>query len=275
MQEEPDYTNSTPDGALQSARALLASYAMGVVTAEEAREVEAAVAAHPELAQELIDYRHLAEAMVIETPPMEPPPGALDALLRVAAGTDTRQMEPPPAAPRRLRDILFEPRWRFSPAFIAASLVVLFGIVGLLAYQLSDLEGEYLQLVHEHEYDAQALEVMRAQDVRWIQMTSPQQTQQPFAWLVYSPGFQSGVILANSFPQLPRGQVYQVWALRGDEDERVGIFEVDPSGSAAYVFELPDEIDNYDQLTISVEPEGGSDWQTSPSIVNLDLERFH
>src|SRR5688500_18803296 len=122
-------------------RALIPGYAMGILTAEETDALRAALQTRPELAAELAETQRLMSAMLAQTEPMQPRAGALDALLKAATP------QAPKTGLRRLSQALFAPRWMFSPALVAAALLVLFGVMGYLSAQLQAAKAQQVALV--------------------------------------------------------------------------------------------------------------------------------
>ncbi|MFO7323630.1 MAG: anti-sigma factor [Chloroflexota bacterium] len=264
----------TPEEQEEEARSLLPGYAFGITTEEETRQVEALLAQHPELRAELADYRRLSEAMLAATPPQEPPEGALDRLMQAIAEPDAGTAAP--EKPDSLWRQIMTPSWRVSPALVAVALVVWLGVVVALAVQINMLRNERSRLLAERQEQDMALALMRASDVRWIKMNDPQEPEASpaFAWLIYSPGERAGVILTNNFPPLDESMAYQLWVAEDGNPISLGLFRVNPDGSGAYIFELPDDITRYERMGITPEPAGGSAGPTAPPVVRLDLERF-
>lgn len=258
---------SPPTSDHDSIRLLIAGYAIGITTAEESARVRAALVQQPDLHAEALDYQQVVKSILISTPPLAPPPHALDALLRATAPVT---IVPREAAALRL--------WKRAALLVASLAVVLAGVSAYFASQVAALQSERALLLHNLEDQTVALDLMSAQDVRWVKMQHRESQEQndPYAWLVYSPGMQSGVILANQFPQNANTRDYKVWVSRGQEPLWVGDFEVDEYGAGAYSFSLPDEIAAFDQLYISPDDPAGSPDVPPPSVVRLDIqERFN
>lgn len=267
MQHDGSDMMTRPDSDPNAVRLLIAGYTVGITTADESARVRAALAQQPDLRAEALDYKQVAEAILMSTPPLAPPPHALDALLRATAPV---AVVPREAAALRL--------WKRAALLVASLAVVLAGVSAYFASQTAALHAERAQLLHTLEDQQVALDLMSAQDVRWVKMQDPEGTEQsdPYAWLVYSPDMQSGVILANQFPQDATTRDYRVWVSRGQEPTWVGDFEVDEQGAGAYAFSLPDEIAAFDLLYISPDDPTGSPDVPPPSVVRLDIqERFN
>jgi anti-sigma-K factor RskA len=262
----------------EATRALLPGYAFGTTTHEETRQVEALLARYPALRRELAAYRQLGDALLVDTPPLEPPAGAWDSILS-QINAEAQPVAPAPvvtALGRRLREMFIAPRLRLSPVLAAVLVAAVFAVVALLGAENTRLRSEYAQLAAQLSQQDVALELMRARDVGWVRMTDPSapEASPSFAWLVYSPGDRAGVILASGFPALQPSMTYQLWA-NGDEGRvSLGLFDVDASGTGSITFQLPDDLSRFRSMGITPEPASGSPGPTSPAVVRLDLEPF-
>jgi hypothetical protein len=251
-------------------RALLPGGVMGILTAEETDQLAAALQTRPELAAELAEYQKLFDAILVSTEPVQPPAGALDVLLKAAS-------QPPDSRLQQFWRALVSPRWTFSPALVAAALLVFFGALGYLGAQLQTAQAQQAQLAARLNDQTTALAVMRSADVHWWKMPDENEAMpsEAFAWLIYSPGERSGVILASSFPQLSEDVDYSLWVSRGEEHYRLGLFKVNEQGEGGYVFQLPDALANFERIGITaVASDGGERPENAPNI-RLDIERLN
>ena len=278
MQHDPSDVIVLSDPEDEATRALLPGYAFGITTADETRQVEALLTRYPALRDELAGYRRLGESLLVNTPPLEPPASALAGILsRIDAEGTPPAPEPAPATPMtRLREIFIAPRLRLSPALVAVLVAAVFGVVALLGAEVTRLRQAQQQLLAERDQQAVALELMRARDVGWVRMNDPAEpeTSPSFAWLVYSPDDQAGVILASGFPELQPNMTYQLWASSDEGRISLGLFDVDAGGAGAITFRLPDDLSRFRSMGITPEPATGSPGPTSPAVVRLDLQDF-
>jgi anti-sigma-K factor RskA len=257
----------------EATRALLAGYALGITSEAENREAEALLEDYPELIKELDAYRHVSQMVLLATPPVEPPPAVWDGILsRIEADAPTLPQHQPA---ERLHEIFVAPRLRLSPALAAVLAAVFLGVVGLLGAEVNRLRQQEAALLSEIDQQQLALTLMRSRDVGWVRMNDPASADNPsFAWLVYSPGEQSGVILASGFPETQPDMAYQLWANGANGRVSLGLFDVDANGSGSITFQLPDDLTNFNTMGITMEPAEGSPGPTSPAVVRLELEEF-
>ena len=85
--------------------------------------------------------------------------------------------------------------------------------------------------------------------------------------VIWMPGDSSAMVMAEEFPPLQPGAVYQVWLLHGDDRMSAGLFSVDESGSAMMMVESPMPLDTLDGVGITMEPAGGSPTPTGDLLV--------
>lgn len=79
-----------------------------------------------------------------------------------------------------------------------------------------------------------------------------------------SPSRNEMAVDTRELPELEGGQVYQLWAVRGEEAVSAAVVS-DPEVGAA--MEMPAE---ETKVAVTVEPRGGSEQPTSPPIVSVD-----
>lgn len=257
----------------EATRALLAGYALGITSEAENREAEALLEQYPALLKELDAYRQVSERVLLATPPLEPSPAVWDAILsQIEADAPTLPQHRPSD---RLRQIFVAPRLQLSPALAAVLVAVFMGVVGLMGAEMSRLRQQQAALLSEIDQQQLALTLMRSRDVGWVRMNDPASASNAsFAWLVYSPGEQSGVILASGFPTTQPDMAYQLWANGTNGRISLGLFDVDANGSGAITFQLPDDLATFNTMGITMEPAEGSPGPTSPAVVRLELQDF-
>ncbi|HSI67330.1 MAG TPA: anti-sigma factor [Planococcus sp. (in: firmicutes)] len=66
------------------------------------------------------------------------------------------------------------------------------------------------------------------------------------------------VVQATELEELQEGQVYQVWLIRGDEPIPAGAFTANPDGEGATHYNLEDDIEGWDTIAITLEPQAGN-----------------
>lgn len=277
MQQDPPNDLIFDNAEDEAAYTLLPGYALGITTPEERRAVDALLARYPQLLAELAAYRSVSDGLLLETAPLQPPAGAWNGILaQIGDDAPALPATPPERPSTRLYQLFVAPRLRLSPVLAAVLAAVFLGVVGLLGAEVARLRSAQDALLAERDQQDIALTLMRARDVGWVRMNNPTEPEASpsFAWLVYSPEDQAGVILASDFPALEPNMTYQLWA-NGDAGRvSLGLFDVDASGVGSITFRLPDDLSQFRSMGITPEPAGGSPGPTSPAVVRLELQDF-
>ncbi|NCC31063.1 MAG: anti-sigma factor [Chloroflexia bacterium] len=72
------------------------------------------------------------------------------------------------------------------------------------------------------------------------------------------PGEANAVVLFSGLPTLATGQVYQFWLADGSSEVAAGTFQVDDTGIARLVVQAPREVNAFQRVMVTIEPDGGS-----------------
>lgn len=190
------------------ARELLADYALGLLDAEEAAAVEAAIEADGELREEARIYAQAAEALLASTEPVALPEGGEDRIRERVARETGASSSAQAVARRELAAGIAAPNvgyWRRLAIGAAALFVV--SSIGLVA-ALATLLGEDGEPAAE---DGGALELRLAGDAG--------------SGAIYvSPGFDGGVAVIHGLRPAPEDHHYAVWSEGPDGHTRAGTF---------------------------------------------------
>jgi anti-sigma-K factor RskA len=213
---------------------LIPAYAMGMTDAEETRMVEANLNACPDAAAELAEYRRLADEMRDNVPQMEVPP-ALGARLLLATmpSTPTRHWFTP-----RLRDL----------SLIAAVFLLIFTNV----YWLTRPQP--------------SVTLPEISNVQWTRLENPE-GDEPLALVMWNEQEAVGILYVMDFPPLPDNMVYQLWLYKEGENTSAGVFRVNEGGWGTLQFHAAEPLSTFENVRITPEPVGGSDWPTAPDVV--------
>lgn len=231
--------------------ALTGPYAADALDPDERAEFEAhlqqCATCREEVAGLVATTARLAEA--VSAPP---PPGLKARVLAEAA--ETRQLPPLPAVTRleerRAR------RWYTQPASAAAALLLV-GSAGLGAYALD--ERSRAERAEERADRIAAI----ATDPDRVEVTVPARSG-GIGTVLAADG--TALFRASDLRQLPEGQEYQLWRIRGDEPQSVGVL-----GRGGAVAALVTDIAPTDSLGLTVEPAGGSEAPTGELVLQLPL----
>lgn len=231
---------------LNAIRELLPAYAIGAVEPDDARQIEAALAQHPDLRDELAGYQAVSDALLLAVPQIEPRPALRDAIMQRAEGG--RNIRPLPPH----RGLLY--------AMAAATIIVI-----LLGVFFLTQDGEL------DEADRITAIVEDAAAIR-IDFTGEDDFEAVQGAFIIAPDNQQAVLSVNNLDVLDDSRAYQLWLLRG-EDQRISglVFRPDQSDTMQLVT-LPENFAEYVAFGVTIEPAGGSDAPTSSPVFVGELE---
>lgn len=224
-------------------RDLLPAYSIGAADADEARLVEAGLAACPDLAADLAAYRAVSADLAQAVPQVSAPPEVLAHLMDAARQSRARRA---PAAPRRAG------RWY---ALLAACIALVVALNGLL-------QATRLPQPQQERNPIRMLELPPAQDGDSLAR----------AYVAWTPDGQQAMIVAALFPPLEPEFVYQAWVRRGEDVTSLGTFRVDEGGWGSLSFDASVLEGTFDGVGITAEPVPGSPAPTGPAVVRWRRE---
>jgi anti-sigma-K factor RskA len=272
---------SDPDSQLEA-------YALGALDDADRIAVEQQLAQSPSQRAELRRLREVVAILPYAAAPAEPPERVREQLFaRIAASKPA----PAPArspAPRR--------SWLMpsAVAVLTVLLIIFGGMTISLGQSIADLDRSNRQLVGTLSEMQQVLaETQNRQRVVESQLSSSRQeienlnarlAQDHYVVSFVSapgvatrslkavstginasgemymyPGEASAVVVFSGLPDLEAGKVYQFWLADTSGQVPGGTFVVDDSGIASLVVEAPREVNAFQQVMLTIEPDGGSD----------------
>jgi anti-sigma-K factor RskA len=208
----------------------LGAYAIGALSDDEARQIEAHLATCAECTAEAIAYADAATALPLSVPALTPPASLRRRVLDAVAA---------PTPLRRRRSIV--------PWAGAAAAVV---IAGLLGWNL------WLQFGDGSESpDDQLAALMRKQDTAFTIM------QGDGTWAIYAwePEPKRGHLYARDLPDLPDGMIYEFWYVTEDGAVSGGTFEPAGDGYTHAATVPARETGRPSGYAVSVEPVDGTE----------------
>ncbi len=260
---------------------LIPEYAFGLTSLEETKLVEANLAACPQAAADLADYRRLQEEMREEVPQIEPPVG-LEAKLMAAIAVpaapaeriNIRPQSPAPHMPSAAPIAtpvtpVAVPKPRRNIAWLAAAAAILALVITNIFWftQVNELAERQRELeIAMHTPDDTAFVLTSTANLRWVRLPPSQQEADSNAFLMWDAASEIGLMYARAFPQLEPGMTYQLWLTRSDVRVSAGTFRIDEDGNGALLFHSAQPIDEFTWARITAEPEEGSE-QPSENVV--------
>lgn len=239
------------------AEELLGAYALDALPEDEAAAMRQHIANCDEHAAKAAELRAVALQLPALAEPAAAPPllraRVLDAVAREAAEGSR--------APRRISDPAPAGgvRWgrsrvrTFSPAWgaLAAAVVIVLG--GLLAWNV---------VLQNRDGDSVSRLASRATSVATLKPASGAAG----GTVVYFAAEKKALIITDGLAQLDAGkQTYQMWAIRGDRMESVGLMQADGHGHAAAVVSF--DAARSGAIAVTIEPAGGSVQPTTAPIL--------
>lgn len=229
--------------------ALTGAYAADALDGEE-REVFVSHLRQCEACQkEVAELTATAARLALAASAPAPPELRARVLAEVA---HTRQLSPSPQV-ARLSD---RRRWYQQPASVAAALLlVVSGGLGALAVS----EQQQARDADQRAARVTALAVDPTHVVKTGEIASG-----GTATVIAARG--SALFHTSGLDQLPDGKVYQLWLLRADGAQSVGVL-----GNGGELEALVEHMTAEDGLGLTIEPAGGSKMPTDGLVVRLDV----
>jgi anti-sigma-K factor RskA len=258
----------------------LTLYAMGALSPEERKPVEAHLLVCPQCKEELRLSTLALAAYAQTTPEVALPEGAKERLmarLSETAQAESRNAKPSPAAPRMqkasYRQTIFASGW-WAPALagVFALLLVALGVDDLR--QRAQI-GPLLHEARQGEIDSaqlnQLMELLTSSQAQKVALhPSPVAAPPPEGRVVYAARTGKLLMTATNLKPLPAGKVYELWILQPDGKKPLpaGTFAPDSSGYAAMILADAPAGLTVQGFGVTVENAGGAETPTLPIVLS-------
>jgi len=248
---------------------LLPAYSIEATDRDEDELVAAALASHPDSADELAEYEHIRQALLHSAEPRSPSPAlaeSLQAAIRQEAAPESQpQKDQSVAWLTQLFGGLFQPTW--TRLAVAGVLLLLLALNGVTALRMWKLQAENQMLVGQLTSQLEALTVITDPDAEVYTLSAPDDGGDAHASVRWMPGNNVAVLTAEDFPELQSDMAYQLWLIRDGQRTSGGLFDVDSEGAGTLVVIAPEPMDTFDSMGVTPEPAAGSAGPTSPPVV--------
>lgn len=257
--------------AQDSPQDLAAAYALGALSADEARRFETFLATSPEAQREVQEYREVAALLAFAGPEAESPlpAGLRERVLARAADQKRRSLT---AAPRVATTRPSSAVW----VALAASLLLAVGLgAGLLSVR-GRLAAVETELAARTATLAQTTEKLTEREatlnsilepgVQLVQLTSSGDPE-PGIQLFWNRQRNQAIVNGFRLKPVPAGKAYQLWFIKDGVPVPSVTFKPEPDGHAK-VERIPvPEGGSLSAAAVTVEPEAGSTQPTTPIVM--------
>jgi anti-sigma-K factor RskA len=252
---------------------LAAAYALGALSADEARRFEAFLATSPEAQREVQEYREVAALLALGGPESAAqsslPGGLRDRVLARVADQKARTL---PAAPRSAVSRPSSAVW----VALAASLLLAVGLGAGLASARGKLAAVETELAARNSALAQATQKLSEREatlnsilepgVQMFQLTSSGDPE-PGIQLFWNRQRHEAIVHGFRLKPVPAGKAYQLWFIKDGAPVPSVTFKPEADGDAKVQGIPVPEGGSLSAAAITVEPEGGSAQPTTPVLL--------
>lgn len=236
------------------------AYALGILEADEARQVAAHLESCPGCTAELQSYRRVAEQLPLAAPDAVPPAHLKASILRQLPPKQGVRASATPAPARRekrsWRQALLQSIPALSPAWSLVSLVLILvlGASNLLLWQrFSQID----QPVDSHFIT--------------VNLQGAGNSSGAVGLLVMDEHGNAGTLVVDGLPLLDASKTYQLWLIRDGQRSNGGTFSVDAQGYGSLWVASQIPLTSFDSFGVTVEPAGGSPGPTGDKVLGGEL----
>ncbi len=254
---------------------ILELYVLGLASEEEAREVEALMEQHPEIAEEVAAIRDALDRYA-EAHGVNPPEGLKERLLHKLESPTTGLH-----ADKTEETLAVEPgriNWTALGMFLLATLLA--GAIAAAWHfyedgksareELRAARAAYEQLQKECELKEKSsailkeqLIALRDQSTIHVPLSGTKLASTAYAMVYYNPDRKAAFLDALGLPPPPKDKQYQLWAIVKGKPLDMGVFEIPQNGELLQPVPF---VENPDAFAITLEPRGG---RPEPSLDQL------
>jgi anti-sigma-K factor RskA len=252
----------------ESPQDLAAAYALGALSADEARRFEAYLAGSPEAQREVAEYREVAALLALAEPEPAASPDLRERVLaRGRVPSSPRALGPPrPTRP-----------WLALAAALVAVVGLGFGYAQLRTVR--DLRQELARIGQRLEQTSDQLRAREATlnailepGVQLFQLTASGDPD-PLIQLFWDRQRHRAVLHGFRLDSVPQGRAYQLWFIKDGAPVPSVTFRPEPTGHVLVEgIDVPAE-GEVTAAALTVEPESGSPQPTSPIRLVGPLKR--
>jgi Anti-sigma-K factor rskA len=157
---------------------------------------------------------------------------------------------------------------------VAASIVISLSSLAWIATlqrQVAALESEVDAASARADRYERVVQMLGSHQIAIRQLTPAVQTMRAGGMVYLDPASGSGVVAIHDLPQPPAGRAWQLWYLRGNDRISGGMLWPDQRGNCYAMVAVPPDVDSFDAIGVTEEPNTGSAWPTSPRVITAKL----
>lgn len=235
---------------------LCAAYVLDALDEEKQREFEAMMANASQ--KQITAYRSLRSAannLALTTEKAEPSASVKKQLMeRIREDTGQTNEEKESSS------------GRFKMT-IAASIVLLLGVLALIGYsltlnsQINDQQVTITRLQSKIQQKQQMLSVLSARTIDLIIMKGLKVNPKGYGKIIWDANKQQALLVVSNLPVVPSGKVYELWLIKNNKPIPAGLFGVNKPTKSSF-FKIQNLVkassQNASAFAVTLEPKGGS-----------------
>ena len=227
----------------------LAAYALNMLDADEASQVEAHLLTCAACQQELQAYQEVTGLLTLALPTVTPATDLKAQLMQEIGETKTAKQTavstPKPRQKFSWRN-WFQKRPLWQPALVLVLILLL-----ISNFQLR-------QRLDEAETPANFGTVI---------LSGTEISARATGIIIISDDGEHGTLVVQNLPQLPESETYQLWLIKDGQRTNGGLFNVDEDGYRSLWVGAPEPLGSYQNFGVTIEPAAGSPGPTGEKVL--------
>jgi anti-sigma-K factor RskA len=235
---------------------LIAGYALGNLSPEEAETLQQLLTEHPELTSEVERLQEVLALIPYDVPEHEPPAYLKETILAAAQADDAPLLplfhdQPRPKPQRRVAK-----GWLSLAGTLAAAALVALAV-------------ENYRLRQEVEIDRPIIAALQQAGAQLYALQGTENAAQASGSIVITPQQQQVLVVAQNLPQLPPGQAYRLWAMPKNSKQPAycGQFNTNATGTVSTLWPASDALCSKTPAQLLITAESA----TAPPVPQGDL----